>query len=202
MEPNTTPKKRGGPDFHKPECGCIACKARRRKAEAKPEPVGTGTGLIPPKDQLSDVLVTHKKTARGRVAAWVEMRATEPDITVGEAARRMGIVPATLHNMISIARREGWLRLEDPALRVAHEIIPKATDNMSDLLDAKNEKATLAVFNQIIAPAYRESIGISEQNNTIIALKIEMPPADQMPIIKGQIVGSGRTHKAKDGSDD
>lgn len=132
--------------------------------------------------------------ARQRVATWISMRVAEPGITNIEIARRMGILPATLNNYIYVARKAGWLEFSDPLLRLEHEIIPKTIDNLNSFLDAKDKQVTIEVAKGTIFKMFQESKGISEAPKTILALKIEMPPAAEgmVKVATGMVVGTPR----------
>lgn len=130
---------------------------------------------------------------KGRVASWLRMKAEDPDLTNKDIAARLGITVSTLQSCIYQARKQGWLTFEDPFNKIQYEMIPTNIEHMQALMDAGDQKAIIEVFKQLTAPAYRDSQGITKDvTNNIIAIKIEMPPADQMPIVKGVIVGEGR----------
>lgn len=120
-------------------------------------------------------------------------RMKDPGITNVEVAKRMGIAVSHLNTLITDARKEGWLVMEDPMLRLEHEIIPKTVDNLNLLLDQRDKQATLETAKGILFPQFKETKGISDQTVTALAIKIEMP--DNLPngpevqVLSGTIVG-------------
>lgn len=141
-------------------------------------------------------IAVPKDTKRGRVMEWVQMRSMEPGITNIECAKRMGIAVSYLNGCISQARKEGWLRFEDPMARMEFEIVPKTIDNLSALLDAKDKTATIETAKGTIFKSYLSSQGISEQPQTVLALRIDRADGTNMNIVTGRIVG-----RAKHGSE-
>jgi hypothetical protein len=123
------------------------------------------------------------------------MKAEEPNITNKEIAERLNISVSTLNNCLQLGKKEGWLTFEDPFNKIQYEMIPSNIDKVQSLMDAGDQKTIIEVFKQLTAPAYRESQGINDAkgDNMMIAIKIEMPPADQMPVVRGVIIGEART---------
>jgi hypothetical protein len=193
--------KRGGPSFHKPGCQC----AYHRKYTARDweEKAGSGAdGVNPPSrealkriEMYADMppLVVQGRTARDRIAQWIEIRALEPDITNKEAARRIGIAPRYLNTLISEATKEGWLKIDDPLSRIEHEIIPKTLDNLQYFLKKKDRSVTIEVAKGTLFKQFAESKGIMDAPTTVLALKIESPGRDgsqpEVKIVQGTIVG-------------
>lgn len=132
------------------------------------------------------------------------MKAEEPNLTHKEIAAKLGITLSTLNNCLVQARKQGWLTFEDPFNKIQYEMIPSNVDKVQALMEAGDQKTIIEVFKQLTAPAYRESQGINDNkgDNMMIAIKIEMPPPDQMPIVRGVIIGEGRQMKAIDGEVD
>jgi len=84
------------------------------------------------------------------------MRALEPEITLAEAAKRMGIAKSTLVTLIQRANKAGWLKFDDPLARMEHEIVPKVVDGLKKLLDEGDrqtiiETAKGTIFNDGLA---------------------------------------------------
>lgn len=199
---------KGGLGGHKPDCGCIPCKARRRKEEAlspgdRPPTPPVEQSLVPAIDADAEdlpIVVAHGRTARDRVTQWIELRAKNPGISTAEVARRLGIAPNSLSAILSRAKKAGWLTFEDPLTRLEHEILPKAVDNLKYWLDEKDKIVTVEVMKGIGFPTYREAKGIQENKPTLLALKIELPEVPsyatgaisgvpKVPVIEAEIVG-------------
>lgn len=191
-------KRGGGPDSHKPGCKCRACVARRRKAEAFDGGAGE-LALIPEVDSTKVIrpdlpdIYTQKRTYRTHIAQWAMMRAQEPGITTKDVAIRLGLNPDTLRSIVSLAAKEGWLKFDDPMSQLEHEIIPQVSENLKYFLKKRDKQVTLETAKGTLFPQFKESKGISEAPQTVLAIKIEMP-ADKgrVSTINGIIAGTPR----------
>lgn len=191
---------------HNPTCRCAECRAFRRKAKADAGTIGPHTlGSLAPVEGIDvtasedlldadQVLVTTNPriTIRHRIAAWIAMRAAEPNITLMEASSRMGLAPKTLTGMISKATKEGWLRFYDPLDRLEHEIIPQTMDNLVELLNDGDKQTTIEVAKGTIFRTYQAAKGITDQPTTVLALKIETLSHDQEKVLTGHVVGKSK----------
>lgn len=196
-------KGTGGAPSHKdPACPCAAC-TRRRANEAIALAAGTGGDALAPAPVETPATlnadapfqVTYRSVARERIEQWLRLRLKNPDITNSEAARQMGVGRSALQGHIARAVREGWLQFTEPVSRIEHEVIPKAVDNLSELLDQKDKTATLETVKNTVFKQYLESKGVHEMPTTILALKIESAPegATDVQVLTGQIVGAPRS---------
>lgn len=194
--------KRGGPDFHKPGCRCNACVARRRKAEAIARRPGAADAAITPTDAvqssevLTDLPIVGSDVMRHRVKMWLQWKALEPGITQAEAAKRLGIAPQTLTNTICKASKEGWLQFQNPLEELEYRILPKVTNVLVNALDNGDTDVAIKTAQATIFKQFLDTKGVKDVPNTILALKIEMPPgfdSTATPNIKGVIVGTPRT---------
>lgn len=120
------------------------------------------------------------------------IRAIEPDLKNSDIAARLGISTRSLNTYIAHAVKEGWLRFDDPISRVEHEIVPKALDNLSSLLDQKDKQTTIEVAKGTIFKTYQEAKGISDVPRTVLALRIESSGNPDIKIISGQVVGKSK----------
>ena len=201
--------RKGGTHFHKPECRCRPCSARRRSSETVI--IGDGGAVGPPGTPVDEIIPTSvskepinadaliiapigKRSSQSKrviIADWIKLRTINPDITNIEAARQMGISKQYLYLVINQATREGWLRFEDPLARIEHQIIPKALDNINNLLDEGDKLTSLEVAKGTIWKTYQEAKGVGQGSMTVLALKIELPPSngEETKIIEGQIIG-------------
>jgi hypothetical protein len=139
------------------------------------------------------IRIDETETPRSYVAKWLQLRVNEPDITYTEAARQLKIGRKTLQAAIAQAVQEGWLEFEDPLAKVEFQIIPKTLSSLNRLLDEGDRIATIETAKGVLFPMFRESKGISDAPQTVLALKIEAPPDGVAPIIQGQIIGTPRT---------
>lgn len=131
---------------------------------------------------------------RQRIADWLAMRALEPEITMAEAARRMGIAKSTLKTLIQRANKAGWLKFDDPLARMEYEIVPKVMDNLRQLLEDGDKMTTLETAKGTIFKQYQEAKGIGQQQQqTILAIKFELPTGDMAKAIpSGMVIGTPR----------
>lgn len=133
------------------------------------------------------------RSMKSRVGMWAAMRTTEPGITNKEIAERLGISPNYLSVLIHQARKDGWLKFNDPLEKLEYEIIPKAVENLGFFLDARDKQVTIEVAKGTLFKQFQDSKGISDAPQTVLALKIEAPDQSQgTKIITGQIVGVPR----------
>lgn len=192
-----------GVSSHKPDCKCNPCASRRRKEEA--ELGGTGQPASETSQEIDPVESSEKpeeilhaeltpyiatgNTARDRVAQWITMRAKEPGITNAEVARRLGIQPGTMNTILTRARKEGWLVIEDPLDRVQFDIIPQIVENLDHFLKARDKTVTIEAAKGVVFPSYRESRGIVENKVTVLGLQIQLPEQTGDVERKGRVVG-------------
>jgi len=126
------------------------------------------------------------------IAKWIALRALDPDITQVEASRQIGISRRHLQTLIQRAAQEGWLKFEDPLNRLEYVVVPKVVDNLEKFLREGDKTITIETAKGTIFKQYQESKGISDGNQTILALKIEPADASQIKVVTGQIVGTPR----------
>lgn len=111
-----------------------------------------------------------------------------------EIASRMGISVESLDNQVRRAVKEGWLVIEDPHERFQTEIVPEVVENIKFFIKKKDLKMTIeAAKGAGIFKSHAALKVEGEAPQTILALKIEMPPsmAANPPKITG-IVGKPR----------
>lgn len=200
-------KGTGGATSHKnPDCLCSACTARRRKAEALALTAGAGgSSLGTPTVDVTEgtvnadapVHISKIHGTRARISQWLTLKALDPDITNAEAAEKIGIQRGYLQHCIAEATREGWLKFHEPISRIEHEIIPKALDNLNELLINKNKMATIETVKNTVFKQYLESKGVRDAPTTVLAIRIDAAPADTVDgevvrAMTGHIVGTPR----------
>ena len=175
----------GGPRDWSSETVARAAR-RRRKALAPKTAEGEAQEVI---DADIPILITRTKGIRSSVGQWVEMRAENPNLTNGDIAAKIGISRGTLQGYISRAVQEGWLKFDDALSRVEYELIPKTITNLSEMLDAKDQRATIETAKGTIFPAYQKAKGLSEAALTVLAIKFEQPEGENQRVIQGHIIG-------------
>jgi hypothetical protein len=127
------------------------------------------------------------------VARWLQLRSKDPDLTIHEAARQLKISKRTLNAAIQQAVENGWLKFEDPLSKLEYEVVPKVIRNLNSFLDDVDKTVTIEAAKGMVFPIYRESKGLSEAPQTILALKIESPTGEQTAaVMTGQILGAPR----------
>ena len=105
----------------------------------------------------------------------------------------MRISKRTLNAAIQQAVENGWLKFEDPLAKLEYEIVPKVVRNLNAWLDENDKVVTIEAAKGMVFPIYRESKGINEAPQTVLALKIEAPTdAQSAAVMTGQIIGAPR----------
>lgn len=130
--------------------------------------------------------------ARSVITQWIGLKVLQPNITGEEAAQRIGVSRRSLQRYVQLAAKEGWLKYEDPLLRLEHEVAPKIVDNLNFWLDKQDKAVTIEAAKGTLFKAYQEFKGISDSQKTVLALKIEMPDGKETPLITGQVFGKPR----------
>ena len=185
-------------------CGCRVCAKRRRESGmASPARVGEAETLAGPAGSPSldtdegeildaDLPVLHTKHTKGTIrpiiAHWIALRSLDPEITIAAAAEKIGISKHTLRTYIYRATKRGWLQFDDPLSRIEYEIVPKVLDNLNFFLDARDKTVTVEAAKGTIFKTYADAKGTNTQQ-TVLALKIEMPDGNETKIVSGHIVG-------------
>ena len=197
--PNPLPASPKGHDAA--TCGCRVCVKRRRLAgpacERAPEaligPAGSTSADADEGEILdADLPVLHTKPNKGTIrpiiAHWIALRSLDPEITIASAAEKIGISKHTLRTYIYRATKRGWLQFDDPMSRIEYEIVPKVLDNLNFFLDARDKTVTVEAAKGTIFKTYADAKGTNTQQ-TVLALKIEMPDGNETKIVGGHIVG-------------
>lgn len=191
----------GGTFSHQPNCRCNPCKARNRKQEAlalaarargmqlAPEHPVPQVGLEPVPKMQPPAFTRATKGLREKVASFITFSTVYPNISKAELAEKMGIPKSALHKMIKDAQEAGILTFDDPLDRVEHELIPKVIDNLNYFLDAKDRTVTIEAAKGTVFRQFQESKGISDNAQTVLALKIEQADGQTIKIATGRIVG-------------
>lgn len=187
-------------ESHGVACKCLQCIPRERKKKAKSV---AGRELMFPTAALqvaeADIIDAdedvdqeyprRKISCKERVAEYLVLRAQDSEISIKEAAEKIGISQYTLGKHIRKATQEGWLRFSDPFERLEYQIIPKVLDNLTKYLEAGDKTVTLEAAKGTIFKTYQESKGVTSHPTTILALRIETVNPDQSKPVSGSIVG-------------
>lgn len=186
-------RTKGGPSTHKEHCLCNACK---RKTEAIVGRDGVEKLEREAREHLAaiqqdKVIKVHTGSIRDKMVTYAKLQGE--GYSKKDIAERMGIEVKTLTTYIRQASNEGWLKIEDPIERFQLEIVPSVVDNIAHFIKLKDKQMTIeAAKGAGIFKSHQAMRVETDQPQTILALKIEMPPgAVEMPKISG-IVGKPR----------
>lgn len=186
-------RSKGGPSTHKEHCLCNACK---RKTEALVGRDGVEKLAREARAQLEliqqeKVIRVHTGSTRDKMVTYAKLQAE--GYSKKDIADRMGIAVRTLTTYIRQASKEGWLKIEDPVERFHTEIVPNVVDNIAHFIKIKDKQMTIeAAKGAGIFKSHQAMKVETDAPQTILALKIEMPPgATELPKITG-IVGKPR----------
>lgn len=194
-EPNKPNRERagiGGTFSHSPDCSCNPCKARRRQQEALAVAAGIGGAHLASEKPVTDKNGFKKAAPKGlrqRVAQYLHYSIAFPNASKSSIAEKMGLSPKRLYEIILEGRREGLIEFSDPLDRIDYELVPKILDNLNHFLDLRDKTVTIEAAKGTIFKAYQESKGISDSNQTVLALKIELPDGNDVKLVAGRIVG-------------
>lgn len=187
----------GGFQSHKPGCRCYPCKARRRKEETESGGSGeedskTLNAEIPDESALTTTVVRGSKGApRAHIAQWIAHRATDPNLTTANIAEKMGMSRTYLNHLISRAASEGWLKFDNPLDRIEYELAPQAVKNLKKFLKEEDKTVTVEFAKGVLFPMYKEAHGVSENKQSILAIKIEFPKSETGEVIEGTKIVRG-----------
>lgn len=134
-------------------------------------------------------LPSIKKAYTHRVAQWFATRTANPNLSNREIAERIGVTYDTLMRCIAQARREGLLNFADPLDQLKYKVIPKAVDNLQELLDKKDKQATLETVKGTVFKTWQAQEVNQQITNLVLGIKIEMPDGQQSKVFTGQVVG-------------
>jgi transposase len=204
-DPGQCAPKRDWSLYHKPECVCPLCKARRGKEKALAERAGDGGEDVapPPKadPQVIDVtnpstiLIVKDKSVRSRVAEWAVYRSQ--GLKDPEIAERLGITVGSLHVYVRKAAREGWLKLDDPMDRLEHVLAPVAVDNIEYYLNRKDKQMTIETAKGIGLFRSHQAVKLDGAATQVaLALKIDVIGVPTEPI-KENVIGCPRIMDAE-----
>ena len=132
------------------------------------------------------------RSFRARVLQIAALRAR--GLNLKQIAEELGLSHQTVKDISYKASKVGLLKYEDPYERFEQSIVPKVVDNIEYWIEQKDKKMTIeAAKGAGIFKAHQALKVESEAPQTILALKIEMPPGAEAPkIVTGRVVGKGR----------
>ena len=134
-----------------------------------------------------------ERSRRAYIATWIKLKASNPELTNVKIAEQIGITTRHLNNCISHARKQGWITFEDPMSRLEHEILPKAINNLNQLMNDGDKSATMDTLKSTLFKQYQEAKGLNQHTpSTVLALKIEFPNGETS-MTTGRVYGTPRT---------
>jgi hypothetical protein len=101
----------------------------------------------------------------------------------------MGISYRTLHRDLVIAKNANLITFDDQLERIEFEVIPKTVDNLLYFLEAKDKTVTIETAKGTVFRQFQDSKGISDNQQTMLCLKIEQPDGSEVKVVTGHIVG-------------
>lgn len=184
----------GGTFSHSINCQCNPCKARQRQQETLAIAAGIGGAhLADPVRAITTKTGVKKPAPKGireRVAQYLHYSMMFPNAPKTEIAEKMGLSAKRLYEVITAGKEAGLIEFSDPMDRIDYEIVPKIVNNLIEFLDAKDKTVTIEAAKGTLFKAYQESRGLNEQNQTVLALKIEVPDGQEVKVLAGRIVGT------------
>lgn len=181
---------------HRKNCSCLTCQQARTGAEeAGSLAIRDSVPAIPKEEVIlaESPIVTYPigNSAKDRVIQWLFIRGQNPDVTIVDAAKEIGIGARTLSAHIRKATAEGWLEFSNPLEKLEFKVIPRAVDNLLKYLEKGDKQVTIEVAKGTIFKSYQESQGINRAPQTVLALRIESIPSDgvNIGVIEGKILG-------------
>jgi hypothetical protein len=129
-----------------------------------------------------------------RIADYVLLQSTHPDLHKKELAAKLGVSLGTLERDLQYAHKAGWLNFDEPLERLKFEIIPGAISNLAEFVRQKDRTVTLETMKATVFKQYQAELGIMDGGQNILALKIEMTggPEGEAKVVEGQIVGRAK----------
>lgn len=126
---------------------------------------------------------------RERVAQYITFKTAYPDDTREQLAKRMGVAAVTISTILRRGKETGLISFDDPLERVEFELIPRVIDNLAFYLAQQDKTVTLETAKGTIFKQFAEAKGVSEAQQTILAIKIEQPDNSTVKLVSGHIVG-------------
>lgn len=117
-----------------------------------------------------------------------------------EIAGALGLSRSTLKGYVYKAGRNGWLDLDDPKDRLEYQVLHKVVKRLDEALDAGNDRVLNTGMKESTAVALKVGEGTlfkqfdkdpgASMQQTVVAIKIEMPPGVPTAIREGTTGGA------------
>ena len=115
-------------------------------------------------------------------------------LTHKQIGEELGLAAGTVKDIVYKASKANLIQYDDPYQRFENSIVPKVVDNIEYFIDKKDLKMTIEAAKGSGLFKSHQAIKVeSEAPQTILALKIEMPPGADVPkVLTGRVVGKPR----------
>ena len=137
-------------------------------------------------------VLMEDRSFRARVVQIAALKAH--GMNLKQIAEKLGLQYGTVKGIVYKASKEGIINYDDPFERFEQQLLPKVVDNIEFWLDKQDKKMTIeAAKGGGIFKAHQAIRVEGETPQTVLALKIEMPPSGSTPkAITGRVVGKPR----------
>ena len=139
------------------------------------------------------IVLKDDRSFRARVLQIAALKAR--GLNLKQISEELGLTHGTVRGLVFRASQGGLLKYDDPYERFENAIVPKVVDNIEYWIDQKDKKMTIEAAKGAGLFKAHQAIKVeSEAPQTILALKIEMPPGLDGPpkVITGRVVGRPR----------
>lgn len=123
-------------------------------------------------------------------------------IEESEIAKSLGIARSTISHYIYLAGKNGWLTAQDvpdPKDRLDYQLVHKVMDNLEEALDdnARHQTSGIKVKHTValkiaegtVFKKFDQAAVTPQQQQTIVAIRIEQPPGEPQAIREGTLGG-------------
>lgn len=167
----------------------IARRAGAKKSATRSSGVASETTLVVPARNGQETKHGITVETERKLAAYIAFRTQDPDISNKDMAAKLGMNASALHQMLYRAGKRGLVNFDEPLDKLRYEALPLVAENLIDLLKEKDKTTTIEVFKGTLARQYQAEVGATENQITMLGIKIE--PAERTEW-HGTIVGVGR----------
>ena len=160
----------------------------------RPDPPTWRKGLTA-KEAHSKQILSPDSTIRSKALHICALRVS--GLSEEDIAKAMNLKPRTLSAYVYIAGKNGWLQqaglFADARDEIDYTVIHKAIENLRGLLDSadpeQKERVTMKTLEGTVFKTYDAQKGSAAPPSTMLAIKIEMPPAGTAPVREDAIGG-------------
>jgi transposase len=138
------------------------------------------------------IVLKDDRSFRARVLQIAALKAR--GLNLKQIGEELGLTHGTIRDIVYKASKGGLIKYDDPFEHFEDSIVPKVVDGIEYWVDQKDKKMIIEAAKGAGIFKAHQAIKIeSEAPQTILALKIEMPPGTEAPrVITGRVVGKPR----------